>query len=171
MNLALVIPSIQFESEWHSVIREFELAEEKIVPYSLKLNFTDYPAYLNRTQELSLGINLDGRVQSDTYFLVNTDINRILGAINLRYTLNDYLSKIGGHIGYGIRPSERQKGYAKYMLLNGLAICRNHGLSKVLITCDKLNIASAKTMISCGAILENEVTENDEIIQRYWIHL
>jgi len=52
-----------------------------------------------------------------------------------------------------------------------LAICRNHGLKKVLITCDKLNIASAKTMMSCGAILENEVTENDEIIQRYWIHL
>jgi predicted acetyltransferase len=171
MNLALVIPSIQLESEWHNVIREFELAEEKIVPYSLKLNLSDYQAYLNRTQELSLGINLDGRVQSDTYFLVNTDINRILGAINLRYTLNDYLAKIGGHIGYGIRPSERQKGYAKTMLLNGLAICRNHGLKKVLITCDKLNIASAKTMMSCGAILENEVTENDEIIQRYWIHL
>ena len=167
----MVKPSVELESEWQNIIHEIEAAGEKIVPYSLKLNMLDYPAYLKRTQELSLGINLDGRVQSDTYFLINQDTNRILGAINLRYTLNAYLFKIGGNIGYGIRPTERQKGYAKYMLQKGLAICKEHGLTKVLISCDKLNVASAKTMKSCGAILENEVNEEDEIIQRYWINL
>ena len=45
------------------------------------------------------------------------------------------------------------------------------GLDKVLITCDKENIASASTIKCQGGVLENEVNEEDEIVQRYWINL
>jgi len=77
----------------------------------------------------------------------------------------------GGHIGYGIRPSERKKGYATKMLELALALCRQKGMEKVLLTCDKGNIGSAKTMSKNGAVLENEVEENGKTVQRYWITL
>jgi predicted acetyltransferase len=40
-----------------------------------------------------------------------------------------------------------------------------------LITCDKNNIGSAKTIIKNGGVLENEVMEDGEITQRYWIDI
>ena len=53
----------------------------------------------------------------------------------------------------------------------GLEECRKLGLERVLITCDKENIASAKTILSCGGVLENEIPEEGRITQRYWIAL
>lgn len=91
--------------------------------------------------------------------------------IDIRHRLNDYLKNFGGHIGYSIRKSERQKGYATEMLALALKECEKLNLSKVLITCDKENVASAKTMINNGAVLENEVSEGNRITQRYWITL
>ena len=95
----------------------------------------------------------------------------MVGIIDIRHRLNDYLLQFGGNIGYSIRKSERRKGYAKAMLSLGLAECRNLGLEKVLITCDKENISSAKTILACGGVLENEIAEGCRITQRYWIAL
>jgi predicted acetyltransferase len=81
------------------------------------------------------------------------------------------LFNFGGHIGYGIRPSERKKGYASLMLSLALPIAKKVGLEKVLITCDKSNLGSARTIISNGGVLENEVREEDDIVQRYWIDI
>jgi predicted acetyltransferase len=89
--------------------------------------------------------------------------------IDIRHYLNDYLLRIGGNIGYSVRASERRKGYAKEMLRLALLKCRKLDLEKVLITCFKHNIASAKTIIANGGILENEITDEDGITQRYWI--
>lgn len=96
---------------------------------------------------------------------------RIYGALHLRHTLNDDLLRTGGHIGYGIRPSERRKGYATKMLSLALPIAKSLGLNKVLVTCNMDNYASAKTIINNGGVLENEVQDGDETIQRYWISL
>lgn len=94
----------------------------------------------------------------------------MVGAVNIRHDLNDYLLKYGGHIGDGIRPSERRKGYATEMIRLALEECRKLGLTRVLMTCDKNNIGSAKSIIRNGGILENEVWENDSVKQRYWIN-
>jgi predicted acetyltransferase len=107
-------------------------------------------------------------VPAHTYFLVCNN-KRIFGAINIRHCLNEYLFQFGGHIGYGIRPSERGKGYASLMLGMALPIAKKLGIDEVLVTCDKNNTASAKTIIKNGGILENEVMEEEEIVQRYWI--
>ncbi|MPM89903.1 hypothetical protein SDC9_137018 [bioreactor metagenome] len=99
------------------------------------------------------------------------DNKRILGAINIRHYLNDYLLNYGGHIGYGIRPSERKKGYASLMLSLALSVAKELGINKALITCDKDNLGSARTIMKNGGVLENEVAEGERITQRYWIEL
>ena len=91
--------------------------------------------------------------------------------IDIRHRLNDYLLNLGGHIGYSIRKSERQKGYATEMLGLALKECIKLGIKKVLITCDKDNIASVKSIVNNGGKMENEISEGDRITQRYWITL
>ena len=91
--------------------------------------------------------------------------------IDIRHRLNDYLLNFGGHIDYSVRKSERQKGYATEMLALALIECMKLNIKRVLITCDKDNIASAKTIINNGGILENEILEGSGITQRYWINL
>jgi len=171
-NLKLVIPTDKYRKEWYSIIEEIENENEKMTPFALKGEANDYDEYLKNSKENSEGSNLlVGRVPADIFFLVQNGDNRILGAIDIRYALNDYLYNYGGNIGYGIRPTERRKGYAIEMLKLATDICREKGMNKVLITCKKSNIGSSKTMIKNGGILENEVIENDELLQRYWIIL
>ena len=111
---------------------------------------------------------IPGFVTAHTFFA--SDNNKIVGIINARHELNDYLLNFGGHIGYSVRKSERRKGYAKAMLSYTVDFLFSLGLEKVLITCDKMNIASKRTIESCGGILENEVATEDRTTLRYWIY-
>ena len=94
-----------------------------------------------------------GFVTAHTFFALDND--KIVGIINARHELNDYLLNLGGHIGYSVRKSERRKGYAKKMLNYTSKFLFSLGLEKILITCDKNNVASKRTIESCGGILEN----------------
>lgn len=170
-TLRLVFPSEEYEREWIAVTKEFEESKEKITPSALKNKVSDYKEFLDEVRKISAGIGLPSyMVPADIYFLVNKE-NRILGAIDIRHSLNDHLRNYGGHIGYGIRPSERRKGYATEMLRLALKICKEKQMNRVLITCDKTNEASSRTIKNNGGILENEVMNSDILIQRYWIEI
>jgi len=148
MSLKLIFPNKEHKEEWYRIVKEIEDRNERITPYALKGESEDYDSYLKNAENNSKGLNLEkDRVPSDIYFLVKENENRILGAIDIRYSLNDYLYNFGGHIGYGIRPSERKKGYAAIMLGLALGKVRESGLDKILITCNKENIGSTKTII------------------------
>jgi predicted acetyltransferase len=76
----------------------------------------------------------------------------------------------GGNVGYGVRPSERKKGYAKTMLRFALEKLAETGIYDVILTCAEDNIGSENTMRACGATYENTViNENGEKIKRFWI--
>jgi predicted acetyltransferase len=109
-----------------------------------------------------------GTVPQDLYFLVN-EKERILGAITIRYYLNERIKKNGGHFGIGIRPSERLKGYASKMIELGILIAKkDYEIKELIYTCDKDNIGSAKAIINNGGIFFDEIIEeNGNIIQRY----
>lgn len=171
MMLMLIEPNLGMEKEYNDYIDEWENAGEKIVPYASRKNNVDYKDLINNWGEQSTNKAREhGFVPASLYFLIDEN-KKIYGALHIRHELNDYLLNYGGHIGYGIRPSERRKGLATNMLSLSLPIVKKLGINKVLVTCDKENIASAKTIINNGGILENEVTEYGEVTQRYWIEI
>ena len=115
-------------------------------------------------------------VPATIYLCIRIKDNKLVGMIEFRHELNEFLLQYGGHIGYSVHPNERKKGYAKEMLRLMLIKCKQYGKERVLVNCDKDNIASSKTMIANGAVLENEVIDTvnltkSGIIQRYWIKL
>ncbi len=112
------------------------------------------------------------RVPALTYFYVREDDDKIIGMINIRLALNDFLKKEGGHIGYCIRPTERRKHYATDMLSSALEVCDTLGIKEVLITCDKLNIVSSGVIKKCnGKLVEEFYSETfKEELQKYVIY-
>ena len=111
-----------------------------------------------------------GKCQSKTYLLVRENDDRIIGAINVRWNLPENMKQFGGNIGYGIRPTERRKGYNKINLYLGLIEAQKLGLDRVMLDCDVNNLGSVKTMQALGGKLERtEVDPSDGILTSvYW---
>ena len=112
-----------------------------------------------------------GLVPAYTYFLIREEDNKLIGMIDLRLGLNDYLRNFGGHIGYSIRPTERKKGYNKINLYLVLQEAQRYNLDKVLITCADSNDGSRKTILSLGGKFEksNFDESDNETMELYWI--
>lgn len=153
--------------EWKNDIIE---NHTNISPWRIWANdfhdFDDYVKSINATEELN-----NDWVPDTTLFCLDRDRNIFVGAVSIRHYLNDKLLKTGGHIGDGIRPGERRKGYATAMIALALEECKKLGITRVLMCCDKNNIGSAKSIIKNGGVLENEIEEDGHIEQRYWIQL
>ncbi len=147
---------------------EWTESGERIIPYAIRKNdYKDYDSYLQ-------GLDSPGSgdwVPDSTYFCLDEGRNIFVGAVNIRHYLNESLLFDGGHIGDGVRPSERRKGIGTKMIALALEECKNLGIYKVLMVCNKSNVASAKTIINNGGVLENEINVNGVIEQRYWIEL
>ena len=152
----------------------FELAEQhfkddRLKSYEKLMNgYDDFAYYLNN---LETSEPKDGLVPDSTFFCLDVERNIIVGAVNIRHYLNEHLLAHGGHIGDGIRPSERRKGYATQMIGLALDECKKLGIKKVLMVCDKENVGSVKSITNNGGILETEQMENGKTEQRYWIDL
>ena len=94
------------------------------------------------------------RCNSKTFLLIREYDDRIIGMLNLRWNLTEYLKKFGGNIGYSIRPTERKKGYNKINLYLGLLEAKKLGLDKVILDCTVTNVGSDKTIRALGGVLE-----------------
>ena len=115
----------------------------------------------------------EGRVLCTQFLTFRKSDNKLVGMINVRHTLNEYLQKFGGHIGDCIRPTERHKGYATEQKKICLEFCKSIGINKILITAKSHNEFSIKSIIKCGGILENQLlnTDDNTLYNRYWINL
>ena len=169
MELKLTLPTPEMESAYLDFAAEWEKNGEEIIPYSARLLGRSYGEWLSAVRRMETRPP-EHFVAAHTFFLTE-ESGRILGAVNIRHELNDDLRKFGGHIGYGIRPSERRKGYAAKMLALALPAAKSLGIQRALITCDKENIASAGTILKNGGVLENEIPHEGRTTQRYWISL
>ena len=169
MKLKLVKASRQYRDQITDMLEEWNATGEKIVPYAIRrLDYHDFAYYC---ENLEVKDASNGLIPDSTFFCLDEERNRIVGAVNIRHYLNEALLRNGGHIGDGVRPSERKKGIATQMIALALEECRKLGIQRVLMVCDKQNIGSAKSIQRNGGILENEITVEGVKKQRYWIEL
>ena len=171
-KIILVKPNLSYADEIIKY-KEESLAESPIINGSAGLDrFSSIEVWLEELKKRSCEDTVPkGLVPSSTYLAVREKDNYIVGMIDIRHYLNEYLTQVGGNIGYGIRKTERNKGYAKQMLKLALEKCKELKIKKVLITCDEDNIASEKVILSANAKLEDIRNVDGENKKRFWIDL
>jgi predicted acetyltransferase len=169
-KVLLVKPNVSLEKEYLDFYQEWKASGEDMIPWVIEKDPTDFQGMVQFLLNNEKGINLpEGWVRDSTYWLVN-ESNRVLGAVNIRHSLTDRLFNCGGHIGYGIRPSERRKGYATKILGFSLGKTKELGIEKVLVVCDADNIASERTILKNGGKEDASFTEeNGHVVKRFWI--
>ena len=171
-KIILVKPDLSYADEIIKY-KEESLKESPLINGSAGLNrFSSIEDWLEELKKRSSEDTVPkGLVPSSTYLGVREKDNYIVGMIDIRHYLNEYLTQVGGHIGYGVRKTERNKGYAKQMLKLALEKCKELKIKKVLITCDEDNIASEKVILSANAKLEDIRNVDGENKKRFWIDL
>ena len=169
MELKLVKLEAKYRRHLEEMMAEWHDAGEKIVPYAIRKNdYRDFDYYL---QHLEIKVETDGRVPDSTLFCLDKEREIFVGAVNIRHYLTEAMLLNGGHIGDGVRPSERRKGIATKMIALALDECKKLGIHRVLMVCDRENIGSAKSIQKNGGVLENEVIVDGVTEQRYWIEI
>ena len=167
MTLKLVKLEPKYRRHLNDMMSQWYATGEKIIPYAIRrLDYRDFDNYL---ANLDVREETEELVPDSTFFCLDTEQDIFVGAVNIRHTLNEGLLRSGGHIGDGIRPSLRGQGLGTRMIALALEECDRLGIRRVLMCCDKANAASARTIIKNGGVLENEIIDGGEVVQRYWI--
>lgn len=131
-----------FENKYYNVTK-YEFVNE-VIPKLLKN---------------SEGLDLPAGYVPDTYFFLWDD-NKIVGLFKIRHHLNDFLRKGAGHIGYGILPEYRGKGYAKKGLILAIEKCKKIiKEDEIYLSVHKDNPTSLRVQLSCGAFIVGETEE------------
>lgn len=105
-------------------------------------------------------------------YLVAVAGDTIVGRVSIRHELNDFLLRVGGHIGYMVLAGHRRRGYATEILRQSLGFCTGLGLDRVLLTCDDGNLGSQIVIERNGGVLENILPPGPDLKvpkRRYWI--
>ena len=158
--MRLVFPDITYKERAVEYIREFHDCGSPVNGSGGLERFLKESTYENWLNKVIADMDIanvpPGRVPALTYFYVRESDDRIVGMINIRLALTDFLRNEGGHIGYSVRPTERRRHYATQMLSAALEVCGRIGIREVLVSCDKENIASAGVIRNCGGVLLKE---------------
>lgn len=166
--MKLINPTIELKVQYIEMMKDWERTGENLVPFPIKYDYASFEDLVDKQSRFNEQTD-PGFVSHSTYWLIDNDKN-ILGVSNLRHYLNTGLLNHGGHIGYGIKPSERRKGYATKILELSLMEAKKIGIEKALITCDHDNIASEKTILKNGGqFWKLNVQKDGKKIKLFWI--
>lgn len=169
VELVLRMPTEYEEEEFLRAYRSTSLEVPDFLHYYKE--GMPFRRYLEVLAEQERGINIPPNHVTST-FLFAFAFGRIVGRVSIRHSLNAFLARVGGHIGYVVVPEFRRRGYATTMLRLALRIANEKlGIGRVLVTCDNDNIGSIRTIEKCGGVLESIITGSDLKIpkRRYWI--
>lgn len=167
----LIEPSDQYKESFLEGVRDFQ-HEDRCLNYDVERiseNFEDFLQQERRQKDMNTCS--PGRVPSSNFWLINE--REYVGLLTVRHRLNDFLLKVGGNIGYQIRPSKRGQGYGKQLLHLGLQKAREMGIPRALVTCDENNVSSKKVIEYNGGQFEDAVEVEGSSVKklRYWIDL
>lgn len=161
-EIELVKPTIEYKAQVLAYKKDFIDHGEKIYGSGGLARATSYEEWLDTIKKHENPKTCPkGRVPASQFLVVRTEDNKVVGMLNIRHKLDDYLREHGGNIGGSTISTERRKGYARSALVRALEECKRLGMKKVLITCDRNNVGSVRILESIGAKLVREVPEQD----------
>ncbi len=171
IDLVLRELTLADEQAFRDAVREFEASDPEW-DFAFWDDDDSYPDFVARLDRERRGEGLRPGFVAST-FLVGVVGPKIVGRLSLRHALSPALIEVGGHIGYGVVPSERRRGHATEMLRRSFGPARELGLERVLVTCDDDNVGSIKTIERCGGVLEDVRVVPGSTVpkRRYWITL
>ena len=174
MNLYFVKPDLTCFEQYSELYEEWQTESEHINPWFFKTqcktieDFADFIHMLDNYEKA----NVDKQYASQTSYFVVDENDRLIGGASIRHYLTTDGYNYGGHIGYGVRPSERRKGYGTQILKLALDEAKALKIYKVLLVALETNIGSNKVIQNCGGIFENQIKDSDNsVINRYWINI
>ena len=171
MKIRLVRPTEQLKEQAINFRQEFFDNHQMVINGSELLDKTDQ--YEDWLKAVTANTNIEtvnvNWVVTDTFFAVD-EKGKIVGIIDLRHTLNDFLKDLG-NCGYSVCPSERRKGYATEMLRLLLPIAKNAGMKELYLSVERDNKASIKTILRNGGKHERSFEFEDEQADIYKIIL
>jgi len=174
--LKLVRPEWTYKKAYEAMMNEWHKDSGQIAPWPLTLPYdtdNNFQMMLRYIHNISLGINTGNYVPSTTYWVLDDEKDMMIGALNIRHYLFRDEFETWGHIGYGVRPSERNKGYGTKILGMALQEAEKMHLIKVLVCCLESNLASVRVIENNGGIFESFGfgfdNTNNQRIKRYWI--
>lgn len=173
-ELILVQPSEKYIPELLAYKKEFLDNVDSMDGCGPLRRAKDMKEYLEITESYLHKETLpEGMVVATQFLCVRKSDDRLVGMIQVRHYFNDFLEKYAGNIGYSVRPSERRKGYASWMLNNIKPFCRSIDLDRILVCCLDNNEGSRRTILKNGGIYDGTayLEEEDEHLERYWIDL
>lgn len=168
----LTLPSTTYKASFLAAIKEYQAENLKNYRHlDISELEKDFSAYIQQQLDEAKGEGLpEGYVPHTIYWLVEDD--QYLGRVDIRHTLTDSLKKLGGHIGYDIRPTQRRKGYGSLVLKLALQKAKQLGITDALVTCDVDNIGSNKIIQKNGGKLEGTKKVSDTLTKNhYWIEV
>lgn len=175
-RIELVKPDSKYEKSYVEAFHEMQSDSDRAAWMylgdsasfeSIQKNFNAYvESLLSREQQAPVGF-----VRDSVYWAIQN--NEIVGRIAIRHELNDFLKKVGGHVGYIVRPSARGKGIATEMLRMLLQTDKAKEVKNILLTCDEHNVASEKTIRNNNGFFESvvDVGPHTSRKKRFWIRL
>ena len=173
-DLLLVRPTLELERAALDYQREHLACGENELHGSALMDQLPYDEWVQRTLENAHPDTVHGDwVEADTFIVERQTDHRIIGMVDIRHSLDTpFLAQVAGHIGYGVRPSERRKGYATAILGLALEHARRLGLSRVMLACYGDNEGSRRTILKWGGGKEREFVHTDgKTVEVYWITL
>jgi len=171
-ELKLISPSTTYQAAYQKMLEDWNTTDEQKVPFTIRYEHQDFEALVKKLRSHEKGENLwEGGVPNSSFWLVN-EAGEIVGTSNLRHFINERFERVGGHIGYGVPPSQRKKGYATKILALTLQIAKEkHQVKKALITCYTENIGSIKTILNNNGVFFKTEIVDERPTNFYWITL
>jgi predicted acetyltransferase len=166
-SLRLVLPHFRYKTTYIDAMREFE-KEKGFIEWNFWALENDFEGFIQMLREKETQPHQGASPETVFWSMVDDEF---VGRISVRHDISfGNLINYGGHIGYDIRPSARNKGYGTEQCRLGLEYAFTMGIERVLITCDDNNIGSIRIIEANGGVLENKVDNNKPVLtRRYWV--
>jgi len=167
----MLLRPLSFSDEEQARVAHVELAQDAF-DFLLDLERGEpWPAYLARLESLRLGAEVPKGWVPATFLVAEVD-GQVIGRVSIRHHLNPYLADVAGHIGVGVRPGFRRRGYATAILRQSLSVAAATGLAHVLVTCDVNNVGAINAIEDCGGVLENVAAARGSVRKcRFWVNV